>query len=75
LIDIERQTGTTPQQLKDAPDIPDGVGYLWGVFFEIKRAGEPVSFSSINDWSSASGIALTYYEADILRGIDRVIMG
>lgn len=72
----ERQTGQRHPTLADAPALPDGCGQLWRDFIRLHNdrqygmAAMPISSRDILDWQALSGVTLTAWEIDAIRGAD-----
>lgn len=64
-------TGVMPEQLANAPKCPEGLFYVWGWFCEM-FTGEKLTFSEIQAWSNLTRRALSVYEVDLIKSIERV---
>lgn len=81
LIAVEKQTGITPKQLKDAVDLPLDSAYLWWYFVELHRYRDNNGMSlcritprNIKDWCWLTGNELDLWEKRAIMMIDNVFL-
>lgn len=60
-----------PQQLADAPELPEELQYIWEWFREV-FAGEPLTYTELQAWSAMSGKRTTGWEAELIKSLDRI---
>lgn len=77
LQSVYRQTGRMPAQLADAPELPDGLLYLWGWFMRLCAARgssgfgpNPLSYAELDAFARLMGVTLQPWEVDTLRDLD-----
>lgn len=63
------KSGKKPAQL-DIPPIPEGMGYLLGLYWECKRSAEPIAWSEIESWLRLTGRDLEQCELQLLVSLD-----
>lgn len=66
-----QKSGRKPPQL-DIPPIPEGFGYLLGLYWECKRSAGPMAWSEIESWLRLTGRELEQCEIQILVQLDNV---
>lgn len=64
-------SGKKPSQL-DTPPVPEGMGYLLGLYWECKRSAEPIAWSEIESWMRVTGRELEHSELQLLVSLDNV---
>jgi hypothetical protein len=77
LISAERQLGETPEELLNAPELPEYLVYLWNYFMELSRARgnngfgpSPLAYSEIQAWARLTKQALDAWELDAILKLD-----
>ena len=70
LEQVWKSTGKKPQQLKDLPEPPRELIYLWEWYCEMAVGDSSLTFTEIRSWSELHGIALTINEVSLLRKLD-----
>ena len=71
LQQVAAQLKRLPRELRNAPKIPDGYGWLWSVYVSLKNAAAgPVSYSEIEAYCRLTGESLTPFEVDAIRAMD-----
>ncbi len=67
-----------PDQLADAPELPELVAHVWEAFCELSRcrggngAGpNPITPTAIKDWSEIMGVRMDAWEIKLLLRLDR----
>lgn len=70
-----------PEELANAPDMPELVAHVWQFFVRLhKRRGSngmgenPLLYSEIESWCRLSGISLYQWELDTIEAIDDAYM-
>lgn len=70
-------TGVVPDELNTDP-LPPGLDWLWQAFCELSegRGGTgfgpaPLTWRDLRDWSALMHVALTPWEAGVIRRLDR----
>lgn len=78
---MERATGKPPQELLDAPPLPEALAHVWGWFAELSNARgagaftlNPISFPDMESWGRLSGNRPTAFEVQLLRRLDEVFL-
>lgn len=81
LRSAERQTGRTPQALRDAPPCPAGCEELWAIFNELHACRGSngfgpvrISYVDLDAFQRVTGISLAPWEIDAIRRADRAYM-
>jgi hypothetical protein len=70
-----KSTGRRPPQL-DGPPCPDELRYVWGWFVELSQrrtrgmSATPLTWLEFDGWQRLTGITLTAFELDCLKGLD-----
>lgn len=73
---VARQTGSLPDLLRDEPDMPPFLEYLWSWWLRLTRrrgcgfAPEPLNHSQLADFFRLIGIDPQPWEIDLLERID-----
>lgn len=62
--------GRKPQQLEDAPQLPEELAYLWEWHKEV-FTGEPLTFAEMKAWSDMTGKRLLGWESEVVKSLDR----
>ncbi len=72
-----RMTGVVPDELNTAP-LPSGLDWLWQAFCELSEGRGNTGFGpaaltwrDLRDWSALMHVALTPWEAGVIRRLDR----
>jgi hypothetical protein len=75
LESVERQGGGHDARLVSVW-IPDGFGYLWELFWNVRRgasagfSGVSVTYRDLSDYQSVTGVSLDAFEADAIMQMD-----
>jgi hypothetical protein len=78
LMAAYRQTGIMPDQLRDAPELPELGAHVWKWYCELdqcRKSGEPITNRDILDWQQLYGQKLEPWELRAIKTIDRVYLG
>lgn len=73
---VERDTGITPKRLRDLPELPAELAYVWRWFCELHgaRGGgfgpAPISYQDIMAWAALTRVRPTLWEVGAIRAID-----
>ena len=81
LLTAWKQSGKKPQELIDAPPLPELTAYLWGYYQELHRrrvnygwGHVPLSFSEVEAWARLTKRKLDPWELSALLDIDAVYL-
>ncbi|WP_448508786.1 phage tail assembly chaperone [Immundisolibacter sp.] len=77
LLMAYRSSGVLPEELAEAPELPEVARHIWGWFLELNsaRSGNgfgisPISYSEIVAWSKLTETVIEPWEVKALRVID-----
>ena len=80
LKSLERQSGNTPEQLREIP-CEESAKYLWWYFLSMNArrgtngfSANPITNAEVLAWSARKGIKLEPFENDILDSIETLFM-
>ena len=66
-----------PEELANAPELPEPVKYLWGFFLDLSRQRGsngfgvlPLSYSDIHAWQQLNELSLDRWELDAILRLD-----
>ena len=75
------QTGKMPDQLANAPDMPEALAHVWIYFLELNRSRGNngfselhITFSEIDSWCRLYGISLEPWELSIIAALDNAYL-
>lgn len=60
-----------PREL-DIPAMPEGMEYLAGLFWELKRTGDPMTWQELDAWARVMDHQLEPEEARVLMRMDSI---
>lgn len=60
-----------PREL-DIPAMPEGMEYLVGLFWELKRTGDPMTWQELDAWARVMDHQLEPEEARVLMRMDSI---
>ena len=64
-------TGHKPREL-DIPAMPEGMGYLAGLFWELKRTSDPLTWQEMDAWTRMMDRQIEPEEARALMKMDGI---
>ena len=64
-------TGHKPREL-DVPEMPDGMAYLVGLFWELKRTADPLTWQEMDAWARMMDREVEPEEARALMKMDGI---
>ncbi|WP_441295852.1 phage tail assembly chaperone [Pseudomonas sp. NBRC 111135] len=68
---IARVIGEQPPELQ-TPPIPDELAYLLGVFFQIRRSPDPLTYTELRNWSLMTHQELEPLEVEAIMRLDAI---
>jgi len=75
---VWRRTGKKPQQLQEAPELPESVAHIWSWYVELSRKRQaamsgvaPLLESEIGWFFANRGITPELWELDAINALDR----
>ncbi len=81
LTSLYRQTGVMPDELANAPQLPDGLDYLWRDFLELHSSRTPgfsapnrITFADIDAYQRVSGVTFEGWEVEAIRRADTAFL-
>lgn len=77
LAAVWERTGTEPARLRDAPDLPVDMTWLWADFLQLHNSRgstgygpAPITFTDLAAWQSVTGLRLRPWQIDAIRRAD-----
>ena len=79
LEQVERQTGITPDELKEPVAFPQVIGYIWSAFCVLSNhrssgfnSPDPITFEQIVYWKQLTETETKPWEIDIILSLDQI---
>lgn len=69
-LEIQRRSGKEIKWLKERPNCPDELQYVWDLYLYIRRGCPLVDYQVINNYVNVTGDKLTHREVDLLIEIE-----
>lgn len=73
------QLGVLPERLKEAPELPHTLAYVWDWFLDLNSSrqhtmeGEaPISYLEIDAWIRVTRVEVSPWEVALIRRLDKV---
>ncbi|QMV29700.1 hypothetical protein [Vibrio phage vB_VnaS-AQKL99] len=74
LEQVYKQTGHLPKQLRELPDLPPEVAYIFNWYVEIKGATR-LTYSELQSWTGLTRTHLLPSEVEAIMKLDRIYWG
>ena len=80
-MSVWRQTGVKPAALNEVVELPKNSQAIWKIFIDLHNARtntgfgtNPIQYSEIQAYTKLYEIELEYWEIDLLRQLDQVVL-
>ena len=71
LLQVWKTTGKPPKEIRDAPKLPECLGYIWDMYSEV-YTGCDLTYSEVYSWAKLTKTHLSPQETLALMTIDRI---
>lgn len=71
LEQVYKQTGHKPKQLRELPDMPSELAYIFNWYLQVKGA-ERLTYSELQSWSGLTKTQLLPTEVEVIMQLDRI---
>lgn len=69
-LQVKKSSGTIPDGLRDKPELPEKLEYLWTEYVAIKKGCENITWTALKDYQMVSGSCLNVWESYLMLEID-----